>query len=137
MKNKLMTTIVAFLALAFAPIAFAQSLLPEKSAAVERAEKVAQDIPQTIGYLENKLNSFYRAATVKGEEQAFFDAYGNKAVQALLWYKDTREFVLKIKPTANIPAPNDKVFVPQADGTVKYVAPPEPEKPTPPTPPAP
>ena len=126
MKNKLIKTIVAFLALAFAPILQAQSLLPEKSEAVKRAEKVAADIPQTIGYLETKLNSFYRAATVKGEEQAFFDAYGNKAVQALLWYRDTREFVLKIKPTANIPAPNDKVFVPQADGTVKYVAPPEP-----------
>jgi hypothetical protein len=127
MKTKLILLIGAAV-LGLAVLSPAQSLI-EKTPVQERAEKVSKEIPQTMNYLEMKLRSFYRDATVKGEEQAFMDAYGTKAVQALTWYAKTRACILEMNPTANIPAPDPKVFVVQKDGKVQYVAPPEPEKP--------
>lgn len=127
MKTKHTLLIVAAV-FGLAAITNAQSLI-EKTPVQERAERVSKSIPQTLNYLEVQLRSFYRDATVKGEEQAFMDAYGTKAVQALTWYAKTRAFVLEMNPKANIPAPDNKVFVAQKDGKVKYVAPPEPETP--------
>lgn len=130
MKTKIMTTIVAILALAFAP-AQAQSLIP-KTDAQAIAEQIDSRQVSLINHIEAQLRSFHTQVNTPGKQQEILDALGKNAAAAVQRYVMMRTVLLQLKPSANVPAPDPTVFVVNTDGTVTYVAPP-----APPTPPAP
>lgn len=123
-------TIVAFLALAFAPILSAQSLLPEKSEEQIALERLDQDRIQTVNFVESKLRLMYQRMNTEGKQQAYFDLLGTKGAAAIQWYAAGRAWVLLAKPSTTLPAPDPERYSIAQDGKVTYIAPPEP--PTPP-----
>lgn len=126
MKTKLMTLIVALLALAFAPILSAQSLIPKSDAQVI-AERIDQQQAELLNHVESQLRSFHTAVNTEGKQQAILDALGTNAAAAVSRYVAMRELVLQLNPKANVPAPDPKIFVLNPQGTVTYVAPPKKE----------
>jgi hypothetical protein len=127
MKNTLLKLIVAIGAMALAPQLTAEPLDnpdPIKS----DFSRISSSRERILNTLEMELRSTYSILTkgTDAEIKARLLLFGNRAAQTLIEYANTRELVLTARRTANIPALNDKVFVPQADGSVQYVAPPVP-----------
>jgi hypothetical protein len=136
MKNTLLKLIVAILVLAAPPILQAQSLLnaPAKTEDQKAVESVDVRRTRLINTIELELNQMYREINRPGKQQARLDLFGTNAAAALQEYAEMRAWVIARKPTANIPVADPSVFVVSPQGTVTYVAPPEPEKPTTPDP---
>jgi len=128
MKKHTLLIITALLG--FAVSSPAQSLI-EKTDAQKVVERIDNDQAELINHIEVKLRSFYAAVNKEGKQQEILDALGTKAGVALQRYAIMRETLLQVKPTANIPATDPKVFKINQNGSVTYVAPP-----TPPSPPA-
>jgi hypothetical protein len=62
-------------------------------------------------------------ANTPGHEQAIMDRFGPNAVQALTAFVAFSGALATVKPDLSLPPANTKVFQPQPDGTVLYVAP--------------
>jgi len=104
------------------------------------AEKLANEIDaintEAISFLKSMMFNAYAKANTEGEQQAIMDVFGTNAVNALTVYSTFYAALSALGQAEGLPAADLSIFQPQPDGSVLYVAPPEPEpEPTPePTP---
>ena len=77
------------------------------------------------GFIRHQLNRSY--ALVMADPQGVLDALGSNAVSALTRYAALHSALAAIGEAGGMTVPDFTVFQPQQDGTVTYVAPPEPE----------
>ena len=102
------------------------NLIPKTTAQI-----IAEQIDSTQGELQNHVESvlrnIYSAANTHGEQQAIMDAFGTGATAALTKYATLHAAIAALNPATSVPVPDLTVFQPQPDGTVLFVAPPEPE----------
>ena len=93
------------------------------------AQRIASEIEQvtleTIRFCEAQINRIFRLANTEGEQAAIFAAFGTNGVAALQSYAAFQAALVAVGGHA--PLPSLEVFQPQPDGSVVYVAPPEPE----------
>ena len=115
---------------ALAALAPAQDLI-QKTEAQKIAERIDASQVELINHIESQLRSFHAAVNTEGKQQEILDAFGTNAVAALSKYVAMRTLILQLKPSTTVPEPNFEVFVANQDGSVTYVAPPEPEIETP------
>jgi len=102
------------------------------------AEKLANEIDsintEAISFLKSMMSNAYAKANTAGEQQAIMDVFGANAVNALTVYSTFYAALSALGQAANLPAADLSIFQPQPDGSVTYVAPPEPEPTPEPTP---
>ena len=94
-----------------------------------QAQRIAGEIEQvtseTIRFCEAQVNRIFRLANTEGEQAAIFQAFGTNGVAALQSYAVFQSALVAVG--GNAPLPSLEVFQPQPDGSVVYIAPPEPE----------
>lgn len=120
--------ILVLLSFCLAAVSPAQDLF-EKTEGQKIAERINSSQVELIRHLEAQLNNFYQSVNTPGKQQEILDAFGTKAAVALQRYVAMRNAIIAIKPDSTVPEPDLTVFVPNADGTVTYVAPPVVETP--------
>lgn len=104
----------------------AQELIP-KSEPQKIAERIDERQTELIRHVESELKSFHAAVNTPGQQQAILDIFGTNAVAALQKYVAMRSLIAQLNPATTVPDADLDVFVPNQDGSVTYVAPPEPE----------
>ena len=101
------------------------SLIP-KTPAQLIAEEIDQSQSELLRHVESMLANLYAKVNTAGLQQEILNAFGANAAKAVSDYAAMFQAVSAINPSTTAPAPVLTVFVPQQDGTVLYVAPPEP-----------
>lgn len=104
------------------------NLIP-KTNAQRIAEEIDEMQSELLRHVQFTLANIHAKVNTAGEQQAILDTFGTSGVKALTAYAAMFQAVAAINPATSIPEPDLTVFQPQQDGTVKYVAPPEPELP--------
>jgi hypothetical protein len=98
------------------------------------AEKLANEIDaintEAISFIKAMMSNAFAKANTAGEQQAIMDVFGTNAVNALTVYTTFHSAITALGQADGLDAPDLVVFQPQPDGSVLYVAPPEPD-PTP------
>lgn len=93
------------------------------------AQRIAREIEgitsETISFVSSQLNRIYQLANTQGEQAAIFEAFGTNGTAALQAYVVFQTALNAVGSSA--PTPDQSAFQPQPDGSVLYVAPPEPE----------
>jgi len=92
-----------------------------------KAERIAKRAQELANHVESTLRAMHTDLAGSDDPQAILDVFNGNAVQVLTDYGAMYQAVKAINPASTVPAPDLSVFVPHDDGTVKYVAPPEPE----------
>ena len=103
------------------------SNLIQKTNAQRIAEEIDAMQQEWLNHTQSIFKAIHAKANTEGEQQAILDVFGANGVKALTSYSAMFQAVAAINPATNIPAPDLTVFQPQQDGTVLFVAPPEPE----------
>ena len=105
--------------------------LIQQTTAQRIAAKIDSINSESISFLRAQMQRAYDLANTQGEQQAIMDAFGVNAVQAIGVYSVMRGALDAIGAASGLPIADIEVFQPQIDGSVVYVAPPEPviEKP--------
>jgi hypothetical protein len=98
----------------------------------KRAAKIIENMQGGIGYLRSVATESYHLVTDGGDPQAVFDSFPDidpmaSAASALGFYAGIYAALSAIGKADGLTPPNLNIFQPQPDGTVLYVAPPEPE----------
>ena len=101
--------------------------LIQKTNAQRIAEEIDASQNELLNHVQAMLKNIHAKVNTDGEQQAILDAFGANGVKALTSYAAMFQAVSAINPATAIPAPDLTVFQPQPDGTVLFVAPPEPE----------
>ena len=101
------------------------ALIPKPTQIAARIEKINE---QTISFLRSQAKNAYSLVTTEGEEQAILDVLGTQASEAVTIYGTFYNALESLGEADGLTAPNPEVFVANADGSVTYVAPPEPEE---------
>ena len=94
------------------------------------AAQLAQNINSVVPFLRAMAQESFALANTPGSQQAIMDAlpdFGITADEALTVYVAIHGSLVSLGHAEGLSAPDYAVFVPQEDGTVLYVAPPEPE----------
>jgi hypothetical protein len=95
------------------------------------AEKIANEIDaintEAISFIKAMMSNAFAKANTAGEQQAIMDVFGTNAVNALTVYSAFYSALATVGQADGLSAPDLTVFQPQPDGTVIFVAPPEPE----------
>jgi len=94
------------------------------------AANIAEIIASVPPFLVAQMAEAYELVNTPGQQQAILDAmpdFGVTPTQALTLYATMQTALASIGLAGNLAAPDLTVFVPQQDGSVLYVAPPEPE----------
>lgn len=95
------------------------------------AEKIAQEIDainnEAVNFIKAMMKNSFDKANTPNEQQAIMDVFGNNAVNALTVYSTFYNALDALDQANGLAVPDFTVFSPQPDGTVIYVAPPEPE----------
>ena len=102
------------------------SLLPK---AILRAAAIDEINSQTISFLQAQAQRAYDLVNADGDQQATLDALGSNAVEAITVYATIHGALASIGKVGSLPTPDYSIYVPNPDGTVTYVAPPEPPAP--------
>ena len=103
--------------------------LLNKTTAQKIAERIDSTQSELLNHVESILRNIHAAANTDGQQQAILDVFGTGATAALTKYATLYAAISALNPSTTVPAPDMTVFQPQPDGTVLYVAPPEPEQP--------
>lgn len=101
------------------------TLIPTSTQIAARIEKINE---QTISFLRSQAKNAYSLVTTEGEEQAILDVLGTQAVEAITVYNTLYNALDSLGQTDGLTAADPTVFVANADGSITYVAPPEPEE---------
>lgn len=101
------------------------TLIPQSTQIAARIEKINE---QTISFLRSQAKNAYSLVTTEGEEQAILDVLGTQAVEALTVYNTLYNALDSLGQTDGLTAAVPTVFVANEDGSITYVAPPEPEE---------
>ena len=95
------------------------------------AEKLANEIDsintESISFLKSMMSNAYAKANTAGEQQAVMDVFGSNAVNALTVYSTFYAALSTLGEAAGLAVPDLTIFQPQPDGSVLFVAPPEPD----------
>jgi hypothetical protein len=95
------------------------------------AQRIAEEIDamqsELIKHNEAILKIIHAKANTDSEQQNILDVFGTGAVSAMTRYSTMRSAIAALEPATTVPAPDLSVFVPNLNGTITYVAPPEPE----------
>ena len=91
------------------------------------AEEIDADQRELLNHVQSMLSNIFAKVNTAGEQQAILDTFGANGVKALTSYSAMFQAVSAINPATTVPAPDLLVFQPQQDGSVLFVAPPEPE----------
>jgi hypothetical protein len=95
------------------------------------AEKLANEIDaintEAISFIKAMMSNAFAKANTAGEQQAIMDVFGTNAVNALTVYSTFYSAISALGQDDGLAAPDFNIFQPQPDGTVIFVAPPEPE----------
>ena len=97
------------------------------------AATIAEIISSVPAFVVLQMSRAYSLANTPDQQQAILDAmpdFGVTPVQALTLYATMQTALGSIGLAGNLPVANLTIFQPQPDGSILYVAPPEPE-PTP------
>jgi len=97
------------------------------------AATIAEIISSVPAFVFSQMARAYQLANTPDQQQAILDAmpdFGVTPVQALTLYATMQTALGSIGLAGNLPVADLTIFQPQPDGSVLYVAPPEPE-PTP------
>jgi hypothetical protein len=97
------------------------------------AATIAEIISSVPAFVVSQMSRAYALANTPDQQQAILDAmpdFGVTPAQALTLYVTMQTALASIGLAGNLPAADLSVFQPQPDGSILYVAPPEPE-PTP------
>ena len=106
------------------PLKTMSSLIP-KTTAQKLAEEIDQMQSELINHNEAILKVIHSKANTKDEQQNILDVFSNGATAALTKYGTIYAAIVALNPDTTVPAPDLSQFVPNQDGTVTYVAPPE------------
>ena len=101
---------------------------PHKTAAT-----IAEIISSVPNFVVSQMARAYQLANTPDQQQAILEAmpdFGVTPAQALTLYVTMQTALASIGLAGKLPAADLTIFQPQPDGSVLYVAPPEPE-PTP------
>jgi len=103
------------------------------------AATIAEIISSVPAFVVSQMSRAYALANTPDQQQVILDAmpdFGVTPTQALTLYVTMQTALASIGLAGNLPAADLTIFQPQPDGSILYVAPPEPEpEPTPePTP---
>ena len=101
------------------------ALIPQSTQIAARIEKINE---QTISFLRSQAKNAYSLVTTEGEEQAILDVLGTQAVEAITVYNTLYNALDSLGQADGLTSPNPAVFVANDDGSITYVAPPEPEE---------
>lgn len=105
---------------------------------ITTAQRIAAEIEQvtaeTLSFVEAQLKRLYALANTPGEQANILAAFGANGISALGAYASFKSALDSAKPGNTAEAVNLDVFQPQDDGSVIYVAPPQPEPITEPEP---
>jgi hypothetical protein len=95
------------------------------------AEKLANEIDaintEAISFIKAMMSNAFAKANTADEQQAIMDVFGTNAVNALTVYATFYSAISTLGQADGLAAPDFTLFQPQPDGTVIFVAPPEPE----------
>jgi len=97
------------------------------------AATIAEIIASVPAFVVSQMSRAYALANTPDQQQSILDAmpdFGVTPAQALTLYVTMQTALASIGLAANLPVANLTIFQPQPDGSILYVAPPEPE-PTP------
>jgi|11BtaG_2_1085332.scaffolds.fasta_scaffold05468_4 peroxiredoxin len=100
------------------------TLIPQSTQIAARIEKINE---QTISFLRSQAKNAYSLVTTEGEEQAILDVLGTNASEAVTVYGTLYNVLESLGEADGLTAPDPAVFVANEDGSITYVAPPEPE----------
>lgn len=93
------------------------------------AERTAHNIEsityEVYAFVQSRLLRIHELVNTPTQQGDILAAFGTNGVAALQAYVASREALLTVG--GEVPLPDPEVFVAQADGSVTYVAPPEPE----------
>jgi hypothetical protein len=101
------------------------------------AAAIAEIISSVPAFVVSQMSRAYSLANTPDQQQAILDAmpdFGVTPTQALTLYVAMQTALTSIGLAGNLPAADLTIFQPQPDGSVLYVAPPEPEPTPEPTP---
>ena len=104
--------------------------LIQKSTAEKLANEIDSINTEAINFLKSMMSNAFAKANTKGEQQAIMDVFGTNGVNALTVYSTFHAALSALGQADGLAAPDLTIFQPQPDGSILYVAPPEP-KPTP------
>jgi hypothetical protein len=110
---------------------FALAQVPDSllSPVQERVQKTLKEKKAFGNYAESFLRNTYNGLAVEGQEQAYLDTLGTSAAEAITLYRQLRALLVASKGETVAPDLPAEVYVLNEDGTVTYVAPPEPVDP--------
>lgn len=100
------------------------TLVPKTTQIAVQIEQINE---QTINFLRAQAKRAYSLVTTKGEEQAILDVLGTQAAEALTIYSTLYSALESLGKADGLTAPDPAVFVTNENGSITYVAPPEPE----------
>jgi len=95
------------------------------------AATIAEIISSVPAFVVSQMARAYSLANTPDQQQAILDAmpdFGVTPVQALTLYVTMQTALASIGLAANLPVADLTIFQSQPDGSVLYVAPPEPEQ---------
>jgi hypothetical protein len=101
------------------------------------AATIAEIISSVPAFVVSQMSRAYALANTPDQQQAILDAmpdFGVTPTQALTLYVTMQTALASIGLAGNLPAADMTIFQPQPDGSILYVAPPEPEPTPEPTP---
>jgi hypothetical protein len=99
------------------------SLFVQTSPAREAANEIQSLITELVGFNAATLRRIHELANTPGQQQAILDKFGAEGASALTAYA-TLQSAMELVAPGSVPPANPEVFMPQPDGTVRYVAPP-------------
>jgi len=94
------------------------------------AATIAEIISSVPNFVVSQMKRAYELANTPDQQQAILDAmpdFGVTPTQALTLYATMQTALASIGLAGNLPVADLTIFQPQPDGSVLYVAPPEPE----------
>jgi hypothetical protein len=95
------------------------------------AATIAEIISSVPAFVVSQMSRAYSLANTPDQQQAILDAmpdFGVTPAQALTLYITMQTALASIGLAGNLPAADLTIFQPQPDGSILYVAPPEPEQ---------
>jgi hypothetical protein len=97
------------------------SLFVQTSPARDAANEIQSLITELVGFNTATLRRIYELANTPGEQQAILNKFGAEGASALTAYA-TLQSAMELVAPGSVPPADPDVFVPQADGSVLYVA---------------
>jgi len=100
--------------------------MPILSPQITRAARIETINVQMVGTVRAFLNDAYNQI-MQDDPQVNLDALGDQAVDQLTKYGIFYSALVALGEVGDVAIPDPEIFVANADGTVTYTAPPEPE----------